>query len=119
MLLRVEQRHHVVRHRSRMEYPFAKVAQPTPSSDPTFDFPAGGMKIGRRFSDVTTSCDQNSRHGLEHGEAKFGRFASRNPSCGGQDARRATAKMAEILGGRDFNLVKHGFLKGPNLFQPD
>jgi hypothetical protein len=30
-----------------------------------------------------------------------------------------SAKMAVLLGGRDFNLVKHVFLKGPDLFEPD
>jgi hypothetical protein len=29
------------------------------------------------------------------------------------------AKMAVLLGGCDFNLVKHAFLKGADLFQPD
>ena len=29
------------------------------------------------------------------------------------------AKMAGLLGGRDFNLFKYVFLKGPDLFQPD
>jgi hypothetical protein len=58
-------------------------------------------QIGRRLSDVTTPCDQNSRHVLEHCEANF------------------ASQMAVLLGGRDFNLVKHVFLKGPDLFQPD
>ena len=68
-------------------------------------------QIGRRLTDVTTPCGQNSWHVLEHG-------SSRQIPAGKMPAG-PTAKMAVLLGGRDFNLVKHVLLKRPDLFQSD
>src|SRR5207249_3422614 len=66
---------------------------------------------GARLSDVTAPCDQDSPHVLEH------RFQQAIPT--GKMPADPSAKMAVLLGGSDFNLVKHVFLKGPDLLQSD
>jgi hypothetical protein len=78
-------------------------------------------QISRRLPDITTSSDQDSRHVLENRlqQANFSRFTTTNLSLAGKMPAGPTAKMAVLLGSSDFNLVKHAFLNGPDLLQPD
>jgi hypothetical protein len=78
-------------------------------------------QIGRRLSDVTAPCDQNSPHVLEHRVQQANSTGSPRRIRPVADKMSAgpSAKMAVLLGGRDFNLVKHIFLKGSDLLQPD
>jgi hypothetical protein len=79
---------------------------------PVFHVPSGTMKqVGRRLSNVTATGDQNSRHEWN--------IILRKQIAAGKMPASATAKMAVLLGGRDFNFFEHILLDCSDLFQPD